>query len=47
MKRYTDPEMEVVSFAINDVTNSDVRFGDGENEGSGGDDFWGDDSINW
>ncbi|MBO4848543.1 MAG: hypothetical protein J5586_05270 [Clostridia bacterium] len=46
MKRYTDPEMEVVSFDIEDVTNGDVRFGDGDNEGSGGGDFWGD-SINW
>ncbi|MBR3383524.1 MAG: hypothetical protein IKG85_10890 [Clostridia bacterium] len=33
MKRYTDPEMEIVSFDINDVTNTDHRVGD-DNEWS-------------
>lgn len=36
MKRYTDPEMEIVSFEINDNTNSS-RVG-GENEWSFGED---------
>ncbi len=33
MKRYTDPELEIVSFEITDVTNSDdpIDIGD-ENE---------------
>lgn len=44
MKRYTDPEMEVVSFEIEDVTNNSR----GDNEVSGGEDspIWGD-TVNW
>lgn len=45
MKRYTDPEMEVVSFEIKDVTNNDPKFGDGDNPVSDPG-FFGD-SINW
>ena len=33
MKRYTEPEMEIVSFEISDVTNTDSKVG-GENEWS-------------
>ncbi len=33
MKRYTDPEMEIVSFEVTDVTNGSVRVGD-DNEWS-------------
>ena len=44
MKRYTDPEVEVVSFEIADATN----FGNkGDNEGSVPDDFFGNVQINW
>ncbi len=44
MKRYTDPELEVVSFEIEDVTNSGP-----DNEVSGGDDspIWGGNSVKW
>ena len=46
MKRYTEPEMEVVSFEINDVTNDDSRFGD--NEASAAPGFWPEDNqVNW
>ncbi len=42
MKRYFDPEMEVVSFEIADVTN----WG-GDNTASAPDDFWGKVDFNW
>lgn len=41
MKRYTDPEMEIVSFDVTDVINGDVKVGD-DNEWSFNE---GDDSI--
>ena len=44
MKRYTDPEMEIVCFEIDDVTN----FDDGdENEFSFNDDGKNAGSIDW
>ena len=45
MKRYMDPEMEVVSFEITDVTNG-KGIGD-ENPISAPDDFWGNIQIDW
>ncbi len=30
MKKYTEPELEIVSFDIADVTNSDGGFGDND-----------------
>jgi hypothetical protein len=48
MKRYTEPEMEIVSFEINDVTNNDSRFGD--NDASADPGFWPDgdsNQVNW
>ena len=45
MKRYTEPEMEVVSFEIKDVTNNGSKFDDGENPVSTPEGFFGD-SVN-
>lgn len=44
MKRYTDPEVEVVSFEIADATNFESK---GDNEGSVTEGFFGNIQINW